>query len=401
VPPADELDLRVERVVAGGAALARDATGRVVFVAGALPGERVIAAVERSARDFARAVTVEVVEASPMRVTAACPAVVRGCGGCDWQHVAPAHQAALKREIVADAFRRTARVADVAVEGGPEVPASAGRTTIRVATGRPDGLGFRSRRSHDVVPITACPAAHPLVADLLGRVRWRGSGELVLRAAARTGERLAYAPPPGATARRDGAVEILEVPDGVAVGRGAAVHEVVRGVRLRVSAPSFFQPSPEGAEALVDAVRTLAGDALDGATAVADLYGGGGLFTACAVPPSARAVLVESSASAVDDARVNLAGRDAVVLEGRVGTVDVPPVDVALADPPRAGLGRDGVAALVATRAGTVVLVSCDPVAGARDVRWLIDAGYQLRRVLAVDQFPHTSHVEVVSLLVR
>ena len=81
------LELRAERLVAGGDALARDGDGRVVFVTGALPGELVRATIVAEWRDYARAVVRDVVDPSPLRVTPPCPFHAAGCGGCAWQHI--------------------------------------------------------------------------------------------------------------------------------------------------------------------------------------------------------------------------------------------------------------------------------------------------------------------------
>jgi tRNA/tmRNA/rRNA uracil-C5-methylase (TrmA/RlmC/RlmD family) len=186
------------------------------------------------------------------------------------------------------------------------------------------------------------------------------------------------------------------------IGADAYIDEVVAGVRLRVSAAAFFQPSPAGAEALVDAVRVLGGDELQSATLVADLYAGVGLFSACAVPPSGHVTAVEVSPVAAADARVNLSGRHASVIEAHVNSSIGVAADVVIADPPRAGLGAIGVAAVAATGASTILLVSCDPAAGARDIRLLCEGhGFCLESTWVVDQFPFTSHVEMVSRLVR
>src|SRR5690606_23205851 len=144
----------------------------------------------------------------------------------------------------------------------------------------------------------------------------------------------------------------------LAAGRRAWLHEDVAGARLRVSARAFFQPGPAAAEALVGAVAAAAGEVGDG-TRLVDLYGGVGLFAAT-VGRRARVELVEASAPAVADARVNLRGRPARVVRSDVARWRPRRADVAVADPPRAGLGRAGVRAVAATGAARVVLVSCD-----------------------------------------
>jgi 23S rRNA (uracil1939-C5)-methyltransferase len=170
----------------------------------------------------------------------------------------------------------------------------------------------------------------------------------------------------------------------------------VAGHRFRVSARSFFQARPDGAAALVDLVgRALAG-AGDGP--LVDLYGGVGLFAAT-VGRGRRVTVVERAASAVADARVNVPG-------GRVLLLDVDqwrPSHAAavVADPSRHGLGKRGVAAVDASGATHLALVSCDPASFGRDARLLGAAGFAHEGSTLVDLFPHTPHVEVVTRFVR
>lgn len=385
----DTVELEVTAVVAGGAGLARDG-GRVTFVDGALPGERVVAVLSEQRKDFARAELLDVLVPSADRVLPPCPFVAAGCGGCDWQHVEPEAQRRHKAEIVADALRRQARL-EVDVDLGPDLPATGYRTTLRgqAVDGR---FGFRRRSSHDVVPVGPCLVAHPLVEELVSDGRYP-DGPVVLRAGAATGERLVVVAGP---------VEAATVPDGVRVvadaelraGTRAWYHEEVAGHRFRVSARSFFQARPDGAAALVGAVA----DALDGTgedRRLVDLYGGVGLFARTI--PSGHVTVVEQGASSVADARVNLRGVDHRVVKVDVDHWRPAPADAVIADPPRSGLRAAGVAKVVATGAVRVALVSCDPAALGRDARLLEAAGYRLRSTTLVDLFPHTSHVEVVS----
>jgi 23S rRNA (uracil1939-C5)-methyltransferase len=193
------------------------------------------------------------------------------------------------------------------------------------------------------------------------------------------------------------------VPDGVRVVGEAALrdglrawyHEEVAGRRWRISARSFFQARPDGAEALVDAVRAACAGMARGGGLV-DLYGGVGLF-AGALEGVGHVTLVEQGRSSVADARVNLAELDARVVGSDVEHWGPTHAATVVADPPRAGLGRRGVAKVAATRAERLALVSCDPAALGRDARLLGEAGYDLVEVTLVDLFPHTSHVEVVT----
>lgn len=387
----DVVTVEVTGIAAGGDGLARDDGGRVTFVEGALPGERVRALVQLERRDFARASLLEVLRPAQLRVEAPCRFVSEGCGGCDWQHITAEGQRRLKAEIVTDALRRQAHLS-VTVDLGPDLPSIGYRTTVRGAA-ESGHFGLRHRGSHDLVRVAPCLVAHPLLDELIVEGHFP-DGEVILRVGARTGERLAIV----------ASAEGVRLPPDVrmvtkaelSAGRRAWYHEEVAGRRWRVSARSFFQARPDGADALVDAVRGALAGRLVPACRLVDLYGGVGLF-AGTVGPVGHVTLVESGASAVADARVNLAGLDARVLKSDVARWRPARADVVVADPPRVGLGPAGVAAVAATHAQRLALVSCDPAALGRDAKLLQAAGYSLRSCTLVDLFPHTSHVEVVS----
>ncbi len=380
----------VDRVAAGGDGIGHLADGRIVFVEGALPGEQVVADVHTSKRDFAKASTLEVAVASPDRVEPPCPARAAGCGGCPWQHVSPGAQLRLKAEIVADALRRTAKLPAAQVAVGAAVAPWAYRTTVRVAAGAGGRVGFRGSRSHQVVLPEACPITHPVLSELLPTLSVRGADELTLRVSAATGEITALPSPSTGVVRG--------LPEGARCGPDATVTEEVAGHQLRVSAASFFQSGPAAAELLVQMVRGACG-AARGSGPLLDAYGGVGLFAAT-LATDAHAIVVESSASACADARVNLGARAEVhcMPFERWPAAEVPLV---VADPARAGLGADGAAVVAATSAPRVVLVSCDPVAMARDTALLGTHGYRHEGSLVLDLFPQTPHAEVVTTFTR
>ena len=375
----DTVTLTPLRLVAGGDALARDDDGRVVFVTGALPGETVRVALRTVKKDFAKGDVVDVVDASPDRVVAPCDAFHRGCGGCDWQHIDPAAQLRMKVSIVAEALTRIGRLDGPVVVAGGAVQPWGYRTTIRVSADRTGAVGFRSRRSHDIVAIDHCPVAHPRVNALLSGLHLSPGSDASLRASVTSGETTSTALSTGDS--------------GVGV-----IHETVRGERFRVSARSFFQSSPQAAELLVDAVRrALGGVDLSDATLV-DAYGGVGLFAATVGAHASRVVHIESSASSCADARVNLAGRAATIHECAVEAWTPTAADVVIADPARTGLDADAATVLAATGAPVLVLVSCDAAALGRDTRILRGLGYEHDGTEVIDVFPHTSHVEAVTL---
>jgi 23S rRNA (uracil1939-C5)-methyltransferase len=395
-------DVDVGGLVAGGEALARLGDGRRLLVDGALPGEVVDVALRSVRPRLARAAVVGVRRPAPTRVQPPCPFVAAGCGGCDLQHAAPDAQVGLKVGIVVDALRHLGGVVDPPVEAGAALPDRGFRTALRLGV-RAGRAGFRRRRSHDVLAVEECLVAHPALSELLAEGRYGRAQEVTLRVGAVTGERLAVLHPTARGAVLPADVTVVGT-DELRRGRRAWFHDEVAGRRYRISALSFFQTRTDGAAALVQAVTVAGGDELADAGRVVDAYGGVGLFAAALARPGGagrRVVLVERSASSCADARRNLSGLDARVVNVAVERWRPGPADVVVADPARAGLGRVAVDVVAATGAAVAVLVSCDAAALARDTRLLGERGYELAQARVVDLFPHTHHVEVVSRFVR
>ncbi|MGI9598626.1 MAG: class I SAM-dependent RNA methyltransferase [Acidimicrobiales bacterium] len=386
-------ELEVNRVAKGGASLGSGPDGRTVFVSGAIPGERVRAIPDTLHKSRIEATADLILSPSPDRVDPPCSHVADGCGGCDWQHVDPHRQRLLRRDIVDDCLRRLAGMDGVDIRLGPELAPTDYRTTVRAAV--VDGrAAYRIRSSNDTVAIDRCVVAHPLVEELLVEGRFGSATEVVVRAGANTGERLVVVDPTA-----DGVI----VPDGVkvvgrdelAAGRRPHYHEEIGGLRLQISADSFFQCRPDGAMALAE----LAGDAVaDGGGTMLDAFCGVGLFGALA--GIGRSVVgVESNPSAVADATYNL-GPHGRVVETDFDRWQAEPVGVVIADPSRVGLRKKGCDRIAETGAALVALVSCDPASLARDATLLAERGYELDHVTVVDLFGHTSHVETVSRFV-
>ena len=316
-----------------------------------------------------------------------CPELANGCGGCGWQHIEPAAQLRMKADIVADALRRTARLPEAQVALGGSVGPWGYRTTMRLAVGDRGRLGLRAASSHRVVALAECPVAHPLLSGLLAEVRVADTDEVTLRVSLATGECTAWS--------SDRSMVITGLPPGAQVGEQAVLHETVGDSSLQVSAASFFQSGPAAAELLVRTVREQCGEALTNLSGpLLDAYGGVGLFSATL--GAEQSILVESSASSCADAVLNLRGQS-VVHRSRFEEWSPRPVDLAVVDPARGGLGVEAAQVLAATSAARVVLVSCDPVSLARDATLLAAHGYVHAGSTVLDLFPHTPHVEVVT----
>lgn len=368
-----------------GSAVARDERGRPIFVAGALPGERVRIELSADRRQFARGSVVSVIDPSPDRVTPPCPEVSRGCGACPWQHITLPMQEQLKAETV----KRSIERAGVPCPTPTQVSLApwAFRTTIR-ATVEDGRAGFLRTRSHELVPVATCLIAHPLLLDLIVDVRYPGGKEVLLRCGARTGERMATMTPSKTRP---------PLPDGVL---SDYFHEHAAGRQWRISARSFFQSRPDGADALARLVE-VAADELGSCSRAIDLYSGVGLFAGVLASKGWSVTAVEGSYNAVQDAHVNLRGLPVDIVRADVTQWKPGRADLVVADPSRQGLGQQGAEVVVATEARRVVLVSCDAESLGRDAALLQSAGYKLSGVTCVDLFSQTFHVEVVSTFDR
>ncbi|MGY1603330.1 class I SAM-dependent RNA methyltransferase [Geodermatophilus sp. SYSU D00815] len=402
-----ELELAVGPVAHGGHCVARH-EGRVVFVRHALPGERVLARVTEDRHPgYCRADAVTVLEPHPERVERPCPYSGPGkCGGCDWQHVAPAEQRRLKAAVVREQLARLAHLedVDVVVEELPGGPLR-WRSRARFAVDRAGVPGLRRHRSHDVVRLADCPITVEPAARAVLDHRWPGAGAVdvsVDAAGVVTTTRLDRRGRPLTTRVLRPGSDVPEEPAGRA-GRTAA------GRDWEVEGTGFWQVHPGAADALVAAVAGFA-RVRPGET-VLDLYAGAGLFggaLAPAVGADGRVVCVEADPAACAAADANLADLpQAEVWQGEVDAGGLAELlaelggapDVVVLDPPRAGAGAAVSRLLAGTGARAVVYVACDPAALARDVAAFAGAGYRLAGLRGFDAFPMTHHVECVALL--
>jgi 23S rRNA (uracil1939-C5)-methyltransferase len=172
---------------------------------------------------------------------------------------------------------------------------------------------------------------------------------------------------------------------------------------FKISAPSFFQVNTVMAGKLVNHLLMCFPVSLS--ATLLDLYCGVGLFSAFFAPRCRRVIGVESSASSCEDFAVNLDEFDNVelyegmveeVLPGLVGQIDN--LSYAIVDPPRAGIERHALDAIVQLKPQMIAYVSCDPSTLARDARRLIESGYRLKQVTPFDLFPQTYHIESISI---
>ncbi|MGQ9784917.1 MAG: class I SAM-dependent RNA methyltransferase, partial [Anaerolineae bacterium] len=401
----ERIELQLSAMAHGGPALGRY-EGRVVFVPYGVPGDTVLVEIETVKKDWARARLIEVVIPSPDRVPPSCPYFgPHGCGGCQWQHIRYEAQLRYKTAIVCDQLLRLAGLSDVLVR--PMEPVGepwAYRNHVQLHPA-PEGLGYISADDdRRVEPVAKCSVMHPLLAELYEQLDLEMEGliQLSLRAGVRTGQRMVIfetedeepfeievdVPVSCVLLRRDGLPITLVGWD--------FLEEEVAGYRYKVSAGSFFQINTSGAEALVHTVSDML--APQAHQQLLDLYAGVGLFSVPMAEHVAHVIAVEENPMAVLDAQENLyrAGVDnAEVIQGDVTEVLHTlegAIELAVADPPRAGCGTAVITRLAKLGVRRLALVACDPATLARDARTLGEHGYRLVEVRLLDLFPQTYH---------
>jgi 23S rRNA (uracil1939-C5)-methyltransferase len=418
------LTLAIEKPAAGGRMLARH-QGQVALVSGAIPGERVVARLERTERGVLFAEVVEVIEASADRRR------VTGdprCGGNVFSHIAYPRQLGLKGEIVQDAFRRIGRIplAEPPVVTGSPEHGYRMRARLHVNGGR---IGFYREGTHQVCDVATTgqllPQTSEWVAFAQRTIERQDLREVTAIEVAENVpadqrachlELHATADPQKYVAVSDGLVGLSaqrpDRPGAVQLAGSPSVTDAIRVdddpshvLSLSRDVRAFFQGNRFLVEELVRRVVQLVPRG-----PVIDLYAGVGLFglslaaagwdavTAVEGDPVAGADLVRNARPY--GGRVSAIRRS---VEGYVTSIAAPDVKGAtlVVDPPRTGISKDAIAHLIRLQPSRIVYISCDVATLARDSRLLHDAGYVFGHLSAIDLFPNTAHVETVAVLSR
>lgn len=438
----DELDLQVESLAFGGAGVARAAGGYVVFVDGAVPGDRVRARIHKRKRAYANGRVVEVLAPGPDRIDP-----VADHPGAPWQVLRYERQLEVKQAQVDDALRRIGRLDGFELE--PIVPAVEQwryRNKFEYSFGRADDgalvCGFHAPGSwRRIEPVDDCLLASPRgnelrraaadwcrAAGLQAFDRRSGDGllrNLVVREGRRTGQaqvRLVTGPgeldTDGLVAavpcdsllwtRTDALAETTDGGETDVIAGTPWFEERVGDLELRLSAEAFFQTNTEMADRLYAEVVRAAD--LRGWERVFDLFSGTGSIGLTLASRAGQVHGLEISeaavADAIDNARRNeidnaifYAGDVRLALGELVERSGRP--DLIVVDPPRAGLSAKVVRRIIEAGPRRIVYVSCNPTTLAPNVAQLVDAGFTLRRVTPVDMFPQTPHIECVAVLDR
>lgn len=380
------IEVEIERILPGGVGLAH-AEGLTLFVSLAAPGDIVRVELDRVRGKVGFATVKEIVKPSPFRVEPPCPYFGR-CGGCDFQQLTYESQLAAKAQIIADCLQRIAKlpsVPDITVEPSPKEWQYRSRAGWQLDSVR-HRLGYFEGGSHRVCDVEFCAVLTPELQGLLETLR----GEM------KQGNLDDYTGEIDVVAGD----ESISVTPGIAALRQQGITRKVGDETYEFNAESFFQINH-------DLLGRLLAEALGdsrGERAV-DLYCGVGLFTIPLARRFKEVIGVEAHSTAVSFARRNLerAGLvNAEVVGSRVGdwllnnAELAEAVDLLVLDPPRTGAEPSAIKGILSLRPKQITYVSCDPATLARDLKQLIDGGYELDYLKGFDMFPQTHHVETI-----
>jgi 23S rRNA (uracil1939-C5)-methyltransferase len=429
--PGQDVELVVEKPAAGGRMIAR-LDGQVVLVSGAVPGERVLARIERTEKRLAFASVVDVRDpSSDRRAGFADPA----CGGCVYSHIGYPRQLALKADIVRDAFLRLGRLP---IDGPIPVAPSPERGYRTRARFHVDGtrVGFYREGTHTLCDATVTgqvgDAGLAAVSSVVGGIAAAGARVVSIELAESldASRRVVAAIVSDVRVVSDAAWEALPA---VAAGLAGCAAQDAEGRRIEVGEPWIVDSLAtlttgrvesgglrHGAEAFFQANRFLLPELVTAVTnavapdgAILDLYAGVGLFSVALAAAGRRDITaVEGDRAGGADLRHN--ARQSCVQPGALTAVldsvesyllrrprgQSTPATV-IVDPPRTGLSTKVVGSIVSLASPRIVYVSCDPATMARDARRLVDGGYTLESLHAFDLFPNTPHVETMGVFVR
>jgi tRNA/tmRNA/rRNA uracil-C5-methylase (TrmA/RlmC/RlmD family) len=388
----DIIDVIAERLAYGGDAVARH-DGLAVFVPFAAPGERLRVRIIERKKNFARGTIDRILEASPSRREPRCQ-YFGECGGCQLQHISYEAQLESKIGFVRDALERIGRIDwphKIDIRHDAEFGyRSRAQVKIDMRAGR---VGFNRAASNSVCDVSSCPILVPELDEAL-RALWNTLGHTTV-----DNEGLPNRLQVEMAAGESG----VSFNPAIAGLPGGALRRTVKGSSYTFSASTFFQGTPGLLEHLVsEAVGEMSGDL------AIDLYAGVGLFTIQLAKHFSRVIGVEVDTASAKFAAENIRANRISNVEFHTIAADAwlknfvdtspPQPDLLLLDPPRTG-AAESIDQIVVLKPKRITYVSCDPATLSRDLRRLLDSGYELTGITAIDLFPQTYHVETVATL--
>lgn len=387
------VDLTIEKLVMGGDGLAR-VDGKVIFVRGGLPGEKVTAKIIENKKDFARAEVIKIHTASNNRAQPVCPAYGI-CGGCDWMHIHYATQIATKEELFRESIYRSTKVHFDKIDVYTSTPLNY-RSRAQFSSDSNGNWGFLGANSHQVVALNNCPVLAPEINQLLQNTEPLQNALSVWIARQKQHNRL-YDKKPIKIKAFSGTNGITYSPE---LQNNAYTSVNVLGKTFYVGAESFFQSNLSLVPNMVEYVTQN----LSGKIAI-DMYGGVGLFGAFLADTFEQVIWIEENQDSLHWAEKNLPANKTKFFcskaeDWMANHKDIT-ADVLVVDPPRLGLSPIVKEGICHIGAHELILVSCYPPTLARDLSYFLAHGYEMQGAALFDFYPQTSHIEAVVKLHR
>ncbi|WKZ41029.1 MAG: class I SAM-dependent RNA methyltransferase [Anaerolineales bacterium] len=408
--------ITLEKLTYGGGAMGRLQDGRAVFVPFGLPGETVRIQLTQEKQNFARGEILEILKPSPDRITPKCKHFTQ-CGGCHYQNLPYEKQLLAKADILRDQLQRIGKIENPPVQPTVASPEQWNyRNHVQFHLTDDGKVGFINAHSNAILAIEECHLPEAAIDafrdDLqfesrmnLERVSLRSGADddLMLILESETEET------PELEIEADiSIVHIYEDHPVVIAGSDSLIIQVL-GKDFHVSAPSFFQVNTPMAEKMVQYLLT--NSPTSQSTTLLDLYCGVGLFSKFFADKYAKVIGIESTPSSCEDFAINLDEFDNVelyegaaeeILPALVGhAFSVTDIIHIIVDPPRAGIDKFALDAILQINPHVIAYVSCDPSTLARDTARLIKGGYTLQHATPFDLFPQTYHIESISIFTR
>ena len=379
----DIITLNIGPIAHGGHFISRH-NGQVIFVRHAITNEIAIVKITSIGSKIAFGDAIEILKKSKDRVTAPCKySTPELCGGCDFQHISTATQLKLKKLVVEEQFKRIANV-----KINPEI-LNAGivsglhwRTHLDFAISNNGKVGLYSFKSKEIVEIDECLIAVDAINQLdIFKNKWDGDERLSVFASSLK--------------------EVSIHRSGQKISGPSKINEVVEGNSYTISHGSFWQSHKNAPKILIKKIIEFA--KLELGDRVCDLYGGVGLFTA----PILKIIgeigeihLIENNSRCIKDAKKIFENEKNVIIhhgkvEQKLGKIKN--IDVIIMDPPRTGATKQVINQIIEKKARSIIYISCDPASLARDTKFLLKNYYSLDRIIGIDLFPMTHHIECIA----
>jgi len=408
--PNPTFDIKLEKLTYGGEAMGRLPDGRAVFVPFGLPGETVRLHLVQDKQSFARGELLEVLTASAERIDPKCKHFGR-CGGCHYQNLPYEKQLQAKTEILRDQLQRIGKIENPPVKEMVASPLEWNyRNHVQFHLTAEGKIGFVNSKGNSTLPIEECHLPETGINSFWPQLQFESNKDIE-RVSLRMGQDeellvvLESESPETPELEVEADVSIVHLFDEhpiVIVGQDYLTIQILEKV-FHVSAVSFFQVNTKMAEKMIE--HLLAKIPVSLSTTLLDVYCGVGLFSKFFASKCKLVIGIESSESACADFEINLDEFDNVelyegaaeeILPGLIGRLDSS--TCVIVDPPRAGIERQTLDALINIKPQVIAYVSCDPSTLARDAARLIHGGYRLVEVTPFDLFPQTYHIESISI---